>query len=1001
MGTSLYDLVLEEDQTSVKLALSSAEIKAHTRIGTKRVSVPCSFFCRMRCSRNKIANTQSKSPGYKVVHTSGYFQLHGSEAFLVALVKPVTPPSILEIRMEGNMFVTHYALDMHCTFFDGRLNHLMGYGKEDLRGKLAFDFHHHDDTDATLECSRGVQARGEGMSGYYRMITKHGQFVWLQTRATMMFDSHTGNPSYIVCMNFIINKEKGIQSVGTRKALPAPPLDSKTEGFISEEKSKAHDPFPIPREDGMDVNPLSVDPSDKVSADSLSFSSSSLSGRKPGTGAMKMEAESPPHLPPLPNTEEPSSTTGPPPSIRGSSSDVSSGAEVGGRFHDPDHTPSSGGGMSNECVPDSTSAGEASPGYDINRAGESGYNTRTSSYSARPKKTPSDSDSTGTSSTVSPSVIFIGDGGISHGEVSRSSSNSGVSAVLSYAGSSTTVLEPEPSSVYQDPVIQELPSVTMGRDSEPLRPSCRRQSAGGLPPQNTSVCHHQQLQQKPLSSNGGQQQPLSYQGGQQQQPLIYQGDQQQPHSYQGGQQQPLSYQGGQQQQLQQPIVYQSDQQQQPLSYQSDQQQQPLSYQSGQQQPLSYQGGQQQPLSYQSGQQQQLQQPIVYQSDQQQQPLSYQSGQQQPLSYQSDQQQQPLSYQSDQQQQPLSYLSSQQQPLSYQSNQQQPLSYQSSQQQPLSYQSSQQQPLSYQSGQHYQQPLNHIANHAPSTIPVPRPGYVSQQQMMKQEATQPPCRYSNPTQTGTGTSWQGNEIGTQQYQYQPLQRPSYQLHHENSSSFAATNIKDPHQRLLQNLPIDGGFLPPHQMAPSQSHTHQITPQSHSQVPPPQGYTNQMTSSQFQTQHQQVPLPHNFQSPTFQAPPPTQNPLPQNQHPGGLNPQTLPLLSTLDQSNSSRELFSASTNQPAVPPSQCGVAEGPSGNGNSFASIPLSHPQQFANPQTTGVGVAGNMGHVTSNVTPDLINLTGEDLQILDFIDTLGTGGGGGFAQPLASSHLHTK
>ena len=49
-----------------------------------------------------------------------------------------------------------------------------------------------------------VQARGEGMSGYYRMITKHGQFVWLQTRATMMFDSHTGNPSYIVCMNFII-----------------------------------------------------------------------------------------------------------------------------------------------------------------------------------------------------------------------------------------------------------------------------------------------------------------------------------------------------------------------------------------------------------------------------------------------------------------------------------------------------------------------------------------------------------------------------------------------------------------------------------------------------------------------------------------------------------------------------------------------------------------------------------------------------------------------------
>ena len=49
----------------------------------------------------------------------------------------------------------------------------------------------------------------------------------------------------------------------------------------------------------------------------------------------------------------------------------------------------------------------------------------------------------------------------------------------------------------------------------------------------------------------------------------------------------------------------------------------------------------------------------------------------------------------------------------------------------------------------------------------------------------------------------------------------------------------------------------------------------------------------------------------------------------------------------------------------------------------------------------MGHMTSHVTPDLVNLTGEDLHILDFIDALGTGGGEGFAQPLPSSHLHAK
>ena len=39
-----------------------------------------------------------------------------------------------------------------------RLFHLMGYRREDLRDKLAFDFHHHDDTEATLECSRGSES---------------------------------------------------------------------------------------------------------------------------------------------------------------------------------------------------------------------------------------------------------------------------------------------------------------------------------------------------------------------------------------------------------------------------------------------------------------------------------------------------------------------------------------------------------------------------------------------------------------------------------------------------------------------------------------------------------------------------------------------------------------------------------------------------------------------------------------------------------------------------
>ncbi len=56
----------------------------------------------------------------QLVYISGSLKLSGSEAFLVVVVRPVSPPSILELKVEGNMFVTHYSMEMKCTFFDGR-----------------------------------------------------------------------------------------------------------------------------------------------------------------------------------------------------------------------------------------------------------------------------------------------------------------------------------------------------------------------------------------------------------------------------------------------------------------------------------------------------------------------------------------------------------------------------------------------------------------------------------------------------------------------------------------------------------------------------------------------------------------------------------------------------------------------------------------------------------------------------------------------------------------
>ena len=42
-------------------------------------------------------------------------------------------------------------------FFRFRLPHLMGYEKKDLINHVPFEFHHHEDVEANLECSRGCK----------------------------------------------------------------------------------------------------------------------------------------------------------------------------------------------------------------------------------------------------------------------------------------------------------------------------------------------------------------------------------------------------------------------------------------------------------------------------------------------------------------------------------------------------------------------------------------------------------------------------------------------------------------------------------------------------------------------------------------------------------------------------------------------------------------------------------------------------------------------------
>lgn len=289
IGVNMFELIHEEDHADVRKKIEEAEMKSLNQKGAAKVI----FFCRMKCSRYKVANVITKSPGYKLVYISGTIKRARGEPFIACVVRPVSPPSVLEIRLEGNMFVCRYGVDFTCTYFDGRLRPLLGYDKDDLIGKQPFDLFHHDDIAAIVKCRNKVFEKGESLSGYYRFFNAHGESIWLQTRATLIIDSRTGKPICVNCMFFVISKEDGDKDLQSRLAIKA------AESSIKDESVHSHDPFPVvERSDGTIVNPLhdednnsSLPSPPTTSEESPSTTTGEISGKESPTSSYSPPAE--------------------------------------------------------------------------------------------------------------------------------------------------------------------------------------------------------------------------------------------------------------------------------------------------------------------------------------------------------------------------------------------------------------------------------------------------------------------------------------------------------------------------------------------------------------------------------------------------------------------------------------------------------------------------------------------------------------------------------------
>ncbi|CAB1338440.1 unnamed protein product [Coregonus sp. 'balchen'] len=145
-GQSIFDFTHPCDHDEIRENLS---LKNGTGKKGKALSTERDFFMRMKCTvTNRGRTVNLKSASWKVLHCTGHLKVYNSCA-----------PHVL------------------CGFKEPPLTCLV-----------------------MMLCSKG-----QAVSGQYRMLAKHGGYVWVETQGTVIYNSRNSQPQCIVCVNYVLS----------------------------------------------------------------------------------------------------------------------------------------------------------------------------------------------------------------------------------------------------------------------------------------------------------------------------------------------------------------------------------------------------------------------------------------------------------------------------------------------------------------------------------------------------------------------------------------------------------------------------------------------------------------------------------------------------------------------------------------------------------------------------------------------------------------------------
>ncbi|XP_006882369.1 PREDICTED: endothelial PAS domain-containing protein 1 [Elephantulus edwardii] len=219
-GHSIFDFTHPCDHEEIRENLS---LKNGSGFGkkSKDMSTERDFFMRMKCTvTNRGRTVNLKSATWKVLHCTGQMKIynncppHGSLcgykepllSCLVIMCEPIQHPSHMDIPLDSKTFLSRHSMDMKFTYCDDRITELIGYHPEELLGRSAYEFYHALDSENMTKSHQNLCTKGQVVTSQYRMLAKHGGYVWLETQGTVIYNPRNLQPQCIMCVNYVLSE---------------------------------------------------------------------------------------------------------------------------------------------------------------------------------------------------------------------------------------------------------------------------------------------------------------------------------------------------------------------------------------------------------------------------------------------------------------------------------------------------------------------------------------------------------------------------------------------------------------------------------------------------------------------------------------------------------------------------------------------------------------------------------------------------------------------------